>query len=130
MSRFIAEADRSQGTLLPESINEYVSEENPVRVIEAFVDALGRSSPLTGGPRDGFAGTGTADVRVGESSARNSRTFETPTADVSSRIEPSDPRCRFMWHTNSAQTSQPGGHSVHHGATGDSLTEVCEREPH
>jgi transposase len=40
MSRFIAEADRSQGTLLPESIDEYVSEENPVRVIEAFVDAL------------------------------------------------------------------------------------------
>jgi len=40
MSRFIAEADRSQGTLLPESIDEYVSEDNPVRVIEAFVDAL------------------------------------------------------------------------------------------
>ncbi len=40
MSRFIAEADRSQGTLLPESIDEYVAEENPVRVIEAFVEAL------------------------------------------------------------------------------------------
>lgn len=40
MSRFIAEADRSQGTLLPESIDEYVSEENPVRVIDAFVEAL------------------------------------------------------------------------------------------
>jgi hypothetical protein len=33
MSRFIAEADRSRGTLLPESIDEYVSEDN-------FVDAL------------------------------------------------------------------------------------------
>lgn len=40
MSRFVAEADRSQGTLLPESIDEYVSEENPVRVIDAFVEAL------------------------------------------------------------------------------------------
>ena len=40
MSRFIAEADRSQGTLLPESIDEYVAEDNPVRVIEAFVEAL------------------------------------------------------------------------------------------
>jgi transposase len=40
MSRFIAQADRSQGTLLPESIDEYVTEENPVRVIEAFVEAL------------------------------------------------------------------------------------------
>jgi transposase len=40
MSRFIAEADRPQGTLLPESIDEYVAEENPVRVIGAFVEAL------------------------------------------------------------------------------------------
>jgi transposase len=40
MSRFIDEADRFQGTLLPETIDEYVAEENPVRVIEAFVEAL------------------------------------------------------------------------------------------
>jgi len=40
MSRFIDEADRSQGVLLPETIDEYVAEENPVRVIEAFVAAL------------------------------------------------------------------------------------------
>ena len=32
MSGFIDEADRSQGTLLPERVEEYVSEENPVRV--------------------------------------------------------------------------------------------------
>ncbi len=44
MSRFIAEADRSQGTLLPESIEEYISEENPVRVIDAFVEALNLAS--------------------------------------------------------------------------------------
>jgi len=40
MARFIDEADRSQGVLLPETIDEYVAEENPVRVIEAFVAAL------------------------------------------------------------------------------------------
>ena len=40
MSRFITEDDRSQGILLPETIDEYVSEENPVRVIDAFVEAL------------------------------------------------------------------------------------------
>ena len=44
MSRFIDEADRSQGTLLPETIDEYVAEENPVRVIEAFVEALDLAS--------------------------------------------------------------------------------------
>ena len=40
MSRFIDEADRTQGTLLPEHIDEYVSEENAVRVIDAFVGEL------------------------------------------------------------------------------------------
>jgi len=40
VSRFIDEADRSQGTLLPATIDEYVCEENPVRVIDAFVGAL------------------------------------------------------------------------------------------
>ena len=40
MSGFIQGADRNQGYLLPERIDEYVSEENPVRVIEAFVEAL------------------------------------------------------------------------------------------
>jgi transposase len=40
MSRFIDEANRSQGTLFPETIDDYVAEENPVRVIEAFVAAL------------------------------------------------------------------------------------------
>ena len=44
MSRFIDEADRFQGTLLPETIDEYVCEENPVRVIDAFVGALDLAS--------------------------------------------------------------------------------------
>jgi len=40
MSGFIDEADRNQGTLLPERVEEYVSDENPVRVIDAFVGEL------------------------------------------------------------------------------------------
>jgi hypothetical protein len=44
VSRFIDEADRFQGTLLPETIDEYVSDENPVRVIDAFVGALDLAS--------------------------------------------------------------------------------------
>jgi transposase len=40
VSRFIDEANRLQGALLPETIEEYVCEENPVRVIDAFVGAL------------------------------------------------------------------------------------------
>lgn len=37
VSRFMGAADRSQSTLLPETIDQYVCEENPFRVIDAFV---------------------------------------------------------------------------------------------
>jgi len=40
MRRFIEGEDRRQGTLLPEYLDDYVSEENPVRVIDVFVDEL------------------------------------------------------------------------------------------
>ena len=40
MKRFIEEADRRQITLLPGSLEDYVAEDNPVRVVEAFVDQL------------------------------------------------------------------------------------------
>jgi transposase len=40
MKRFIEGEDRRQGTLLPEYLEDYVSEENPVRVIDVFVDEL------------------------------------------------------------------------------------------
>jgi transposase len=40
MKRFVEGEDRRQAVLLPEYLDDYVSEENPVRVIDAFVDAL------------------------------------------------------------------------------------------
>jgi transposase len=40
MGRFIDGANRAQLTLLPEAIDDYVGEENPVRVVDAFVEAL------------------------------------------------------------------------------------------
>ena len=40
MSGFIDEADQNQGTLLPERVEEYVGEENAVRVLDAFVGEL------------------------------------------------------------------------------------------
>src|SRR5829696_4546201 len=40
MRRFVEGVDRSQTTLFPESLDDWVSEDNPVRVIDAFVDAL------------------------------------------------------------------------------------------
>jgi transposase len=40
MKRFVEGEDRRQGTLLPEYLEDYVCEENPVRVIDVFVDEL------------------------------------------------------------------------------------------
>src|SRR6478609_4002879 len=40
MHRFIDGEDRMQPALLPHCLEDYVDEENPVRVIEAFIDEL------------------------------------------------------------------------------------------
>lgn len=40
MKRFIEGVDRTQATLLPECVEDYVSPDNPVRVVEAFVEQL------------------------------------------------------------------------------------------
>jgi len=40
MKRFIQGEDRSQSTLLPECLEDYIAEDNPVRAIEVFVDEL------------------------------------------------------------------------------------------
>ena len=40
MGRFVEGADRGQSTLLPECLDDWIDENNPVRVIDAFVDAL------------------------------------------------------------------------------------------
>lgn len=40
MSGFIKGANRQQATLFPERLDDYISEENSVRVIDAFIDSL------------------------------------------------------------------------------------------
>ena len=40
MKRFIEGVDRSQCTLFPERLEDYIAEDNPVRVIDVFVEAL------------------------------------------------------------------------------------------
>jgi transposase len=40
MKRFVEGTDRNQSTLFPECLEDWVNEDNPVRVIDAFVDVL------------------------------------------------------------------------------------------
>src|ERR1700716_3464804 len=58
MPRFIEGEDRSQSTLFPERLDDYIAEDNPIRVIEVFVEELdlrslgfdGMQPELTGRP--------------------------------------------------------------------------------
>ena len=40
MKGFVQGADRQQTTLLPECLDDWVDESNPVRAVDVFVDAL------------------------------------------------------------------------------------------
>src|ERR1700720_632561 len=40
MKRFVEGVDRGQSTLFPECLDDWIDENNPVRVIDAFVDTL------------------------------------------------------------------------------------------
>ena len=40
MKRFVEGADRGQSTLFPECLEDWIEEDNPVRVIDVFVDEL------------------------------------------------------------------------------------------
>jgi len=44
MKRFIEGEDGGQGTLLPELLDDYVAEDNPVRVVDVFVEELDLAS--------------------------------------------------------------------------------------
>src|ERR1700754_4333431 len=49
MRRFVEEADRGQWTLLPECLDDFIDESNPVRVIDVFVSALDLAEMSFGG---------------------------------------------------------------------------------
>ena len=40
MKRYVEGENRSQSTLFPESPDDYIAEDNPVRVVDVFVDEL------------------------------------------------------------------------------------------
>ncbi len=56
MKRFVEGVDRSQSTLFPDRLEEWIGADNPVRVVDVFVDELdlgglgfGRVEPLATG---------------------------------------------------------------------------------
>src|SRR6187399_2900178 len=55
MRRFVEGVDRGQNTLFPECLEDWIGEENPVRVIDVFVDELDLAAL-------GFAGVAPANT--------------------------------------------------------------------
>ncbi len=60
MKRFVEGVDRRQSTLFPDRLEDWIGDDNPVRVIDVFVDVLdlgdlgfGRVEPLATG-RPGY----------------------------------------------------------------------------
>jgi hypothetical protein len=56
MARYVEGSDRQQVTLLPECLDDYIAEDNPVGVVEAYVseldlEALGFDGNDAGGNR-------------------------------------------------------------------------------
>ena len=43
MKRFVEGVDRGQSTLFPECLDDWIDEDNPVRVIDVFVDEAVRT---------------------------------------------------------------------------------------
>ena len=49
MKRFVEGTDRGQSTLFPECLEDWIDEDNPVRVIDVFVEELDLSELGFGG---------------------------------------------------------------------------------
>ena len=65
MTRFVVGDDRSQSTLFPERLDDYLGEDNPVRAIDVFVDELDLAGLGFGGVEpeaDGKAGLPSGDA--------------------------------------------------------------------
>ena len=74
MKRFVVGIDRSQTTLFPECLEDWIDEDNPVRVIELFVEGLDLAELRFGGVEPEITGR-RGGSRRSESIARASRGF-------------------------------------------------------
>lgn len=96
MKRFVEGEDRSQAILLPEYLEDYVSDDNPVRVVDVFVDEL----DLCGLGFDGTAPAATGRPSYHPSVLLNSYIYGYLNRIQSSRrLERETQRNELMWLT-------------------------------
>src|SRR5450759_993986 len=51
MKRYVEGENRSQSTLFPERLDDYIGEDNPVRVVDVFVDEMNLKELRIGNPK-------------------------------------------------------------------------------
>ena len=57
MKRFVEGVDRGQSTLFPECLDDWIDEDNPVRVIDVFVEKLDLGALFRRGRSEGDRAT-------------------------------------------------------------------------
>src|SRR5580658_9869842 len=95
MKRYVVGRDRSQSTLFPEVLDDYIAEDNPVRVVDVFVDELD--------PKDlGFEG---AEPEVtGRKETDDADIHQCPGDAVRCKTVRSG--ARLIWHKNRHQPTR------------------------
>jgi hypothetical protein len=93
MRRFVEEADRGQWTLLPECLDDFIDESNPVRVIDVFVDGLDLAEMS-------FEGVEPAATDRPSSKPNSSRTHE---PSVRTRCRQLEIFGTFLWSARSSR---------------------------
>src|SRR3954454_13965363 len=79
MTRFVVGDDRGQSTLLPERLDDYLGEDNPVRAVDIFIDELdlaklgfsGVEPKATGRPAYGYLNRVQSSRRLERECQRN-----------------------------------------------------------
>jgi hypothetical protein len=78
MRRFVEGADRGQSTLFPECLEDWIGEDNPVRVIDVFVDGTRFDCAwVRGGRTRGHRSTFVSSVGTAERPDKHLRLFAT-----------------------------------------------------
>ena len=85
MKRFVEGDDRRQATLLPECLDDYVAPDNPVRIVEAFVDELDLAALGFAGMVPEAAGRLTIPPPCSRSTSTAISTASPPAADWNAR---------------------------------------------
>jgi transposase len=93
MARYVEGLDRRQSFLLPERIQNYVGEDNPVRVIDVFIDRTDLSEL-------GFGRVVPADTsRAGHHPATLLKLYCMATSTASLRVRRSRPPYAPVWRS-------------------------------